>query len=181
MVAARVKFRVRLLAKGALSYRVPPTTHTMTATTIFCWLSLCLSWRIPFVVWSPVKALGLRRTPKEEDTRDLDQYASAGVRVDGIGDGLITAMPAAFFNASVLSRLSATGLLGGVLVLEDDAAGAAETAVGGRGGAPDASLPVSAGGSGGGGGAACNPDVKTPQVCLFWSPHGRGVLLSRCC
>ena len=167
MVASSVKFRVRLLANwGAFIPCAPNIPHHNRHHHLLL-VAICLFWRIPFVVWSAVKALGLRRTPKEEDTRDSDQIASAGVRVDGIGDGLITAMPAAFFNASVLSRLSATGLLGGVLVLDDDAAGAAETAVGGRGGGPDASLPVSAGGSGGGGGAACNPDVKTPQVCLF--------------
>lgn len=91
--------------------------------------------------------------------------------LEGIEDGLVTVMPAKFFNASVLDRLSATGLLGGVLVLEEDRTAVAETVVGsggdhdgGGGGDPEVSLPISAGVSSGVGGTISNPDVKTPQV-----------------
>lgn len=130
------------------------------------------------------KARGHASIPKDEDTRDSEGGVSAGTApVEGIGDGLITVMPAAFFNTSTLGRLSATGLLGGLLVLEDDATGVDETAVGGGG--PAVSLPASAGGSGGGGGygAASNPDVKTPQVHTY-SFHRTVVLSSflvSCC
>ena len=35
--------------------------------------------------------------------------------LEGIGDGFVAVLPEAFFNRTTLARLSATGLLGGVL------------------------------------------------------------------
>lgn len=97
--------------------------------------------------------------------------------LEGIGDGLIAILPEAFFNGTILERLSATGLLGGVMVL-------AEASSGVEGGepsdenrrlsssslssspSPSPSLLSSAGRglSGGYEGFLSNPDVKTPQV-----------------
>eukprot|EP00752_Nemacystus_decipiens_P017814 g15971.t2 len=141
-----------------------------------------------------VEAFGAERTHEDEDTRGSEggdaSASGAPEPVEGIGDGLITVVPAAFLNSSTLDRLSATGLLGGVLVLEDDGTGVAETVVGeaSRGG-PGVSVLASAGGLGGAGGVASNPDVKTPQgestpsaafdvdASYPWNPLGDGLLM----
>lgn len=89
--------------------------------------------------------------------------AGGAETLKGIGDGLITVLPGPFFNSSVLERLWATGLLGGVLALEEDGETAvSRTVVGGGGPVSSPKAPV--GGSDGGSGADTNPDVKTPQV-----------------
>lgn len=70
-----------------------------------------------------------------------------------MGDGLMAVLPDAFFNRTILHRLSATGLLGGVLVLES------------AGGSFAAASPAHSFAQGDV--VRSNPDVKTPQV---W-PH----------
>lgn len=147
----------------------PPTTETVSPPGVMKYLS-----RFSLPPLSSVKALGLPRLREEEDELASSRRGfstGAPASLEGIGDGLITVLPGAFFNASVLERLSATGLLGGVLVLEEEGGTAdADTVVGdggdrdgagAGGGGPVSSLPASAGA---GGGTVSNPDVKTPQV-----------------
>ncbi len=98
------------------------------------------------------------------------------LREDAIadGEGLIAVLPQAFFNGSILERLSATGRLGGVLVLEEEGSTVITGNVGPDGGVdgrPAARGSGGGGGGGGGAGAVGNPDVKTPQV-LDGRPRG---------
>lgn len=74
-----------------------------------------------------------------------------------MGDGLMAVLPDEFFNRTILHRLSATGLLGGVIVLESGAAD-------GGGGRVESPGHYFAQGDVG----RSNPDVKTPQV---WQHH----------
>lgn len=85
--------------------------------------------------------------------------------LEGIGDGFVAVLPEAFFNRTTLARLSATGLLGGVLVLEEDR----DSAGGGGGDGDGGSKPNSAAGAstieeGGVAAGYSSPDVATPQV-----------------
>lgn len=68
-------------------------------------------------------------TRKVEDIEGIaEQRAKAGKLageedeegVLGLEDGVIAVMPEVMFNSTILERLSATGLLGGVLVLEEE-------------------------------------------------------------
>lgn len=104
------------------------------------------------------------------DYNKHEEVPEEGVElVEGIGDGLIAILPEAYFNGTILERLSATGLLGGVMVLAE-ASPAVEGDETGDGNRPlsssSSSLPSSAGRSmaGGGEGVLNNPDLKTPQV-----------------
>lgn len=65
--------------------------------------------------------------------------------------GFIAVVPEALFNRTALERLSSTGLLGGVLVLEEGE----ESRVG-----------VSVTAAAGVGRSLFSPDVSTPQVCV---------------
>lgn len=66
--------------------------------------------------------------------------------------GFIAVVPEALFNRTSLDRLSSTGLLGGVLVLEEESVRVSVTAA--------ATV----------GGGLYSPDVSTPQVCVlgYW-------------
>eukprot|EP00903_Cladosiphon_okamuranus_P018715 g17228.t1 len=140
-----------------------------------------------------IEDLGRPRSPKgkeKELASEGDVSVGSPESLEGMEDGLIAVIPAAFFNASVVDRLSATGLLGGVLVLEEVGTAVAETVVGGGDVEdPEISSPASAGGSAGLGRAISNPDVKTPQgestpsaafdvdASYPWNSYGDGLLM----
>ncbi|CAM9781758.1 unnamed protein product, partial [Hapterophycus canaliculatus] len=112
----------------------------------------------------------------------LPNSSPAEEALEGIGgDGLIAVLPEAFLNASVLHRLSATGRLGGVMVLQEGtpvaAAAAAATSL------EDGDFDR------GDGEPSGNLSVTTPQgdstpTAVFdvdasypWNPHGDGLLM----
>ncbi|CAN0130991.1 unnamed protein product, partial [Ectocarpus sp. 12 AP-2014] len=117
-----------------------------------------------------VEARGLSSFRKDAQREEglLPQEASPEA-MEGMGDGLMAVLPDAFFNRTILHRLSATGLLGGVLVLE--------SAGGGRAAASQGDVVRS------------NPDVKTPQgdstpsaafdvdASYPWNSRGDGLLM----
>ncbi|CAM9618413.1 unnamed protein product, partial [Discosporangium mesarthrocarpum] len=99
--------------------------------------------------------------------------SSVGVRED-LGQGLAIVMEESFFNATLLNRLQETGLVGGIILLEENGGkyGAACT-LGDRG---NCSITMS-------------PDVTTPQgdttptqgyaldPSYPWNPRGQGLLM----
>lgn len=91
------------------------------------------------------KANAGRRTGEEGGEEDQEG-------VIGLEDGVIAVMPEDMFNDTILERLSATGLLGGVLVLEEE------------------DLDIRRGFLG-------NPDVATPQVRHLQADSGIIVVL----
>ncbi|CAN0199723.1 unnamed protein product, partial [Ectocarpus sp. 13 AM-2016] len=117
-----------------------------------------------------IEARGLSSFRKDAQREEglLPQEASPEA-MEGMGDGLMAVLPDAFFNRAILHRLSATGLLGGVLVLE--------SAGGGRAAASQGDV------------VRRNPDVKTPQgnstpsaafdvdASYPWNSRGDGLLM----
>lgn len=101
---------------------------------------------IPFFSVVPQEATLLQQV--QEDER-RDEMTDASAVLEGTGDGVIAVLPEAMFNRTMLGRLSSTGLLGGVLVLEDDR------------GADHLASSISTAAEGG---RLYSPDVSTPQV-----------------
>eukprot|EP00904_Undaria_pinnatifida_P013489 jgi/Undpi1/9270/HiC_scaffold_26.g11728.m1 len=107
------------------------------------------------------------RAPRETD--ELLTHA-----LEEIGDGFVAVLPEAFFNRTTLARLSDTGLLGGVLVLEEDRDSGDGDGDGGGGGSGSTLAGVAVVGGEGGAVGSSNPDVSTPQV-------GRMLLIFNTC
>ncbi|CAN0218952.1 unnamed protein product, partial [Ectocarpus sp. 4 AP-2014] len=123
-----------------------------------------------------IEAQGLSSFRKDAQREEgLLPHEASLEAMEGLGDGLMAVLPDAFFNRTILHRLSATGLLGGVLVLESAGGGRAA-------GSPAQSLAE-------GDVVRSNPDVKTPQgdstpsaafdvdASYPWNSRGDGLLM----
>ena len=114
--------------------------------------------------------LGENKESKEATQRQFEERAPRETdellthALEEIGDGFVAVLPEAFFNRTTLARLSDTGLLGGVLVLEEDRDSGDGDGDGGGGGSGSTLAGVAVVGGEGGAVGSSNPDVSTPQV-----------------
>ncbi|CAM9644003.1 unnamed protein product [Pylaiella littoralis] len=142
-------------------------------------------------------------TVRDEAQRGHKRKGVSGEAVEfvqGMEDGLIAILAEGYFNGTILERLSATGLLGGVMVLAE--AGTVDSGVGvderrrlslsSSSSSSSSPLPSSSARpalTGGGEDSVSNPDVKTPQgkstpsaafdidASYPWNSHGDGMLM----
>lgn len=67
-----------------------------------------------------IEAIAAKRREKKGGSRLAAMEEEEEEGIVGLGDGVIAVMPEVMFNGTIMGRLAATGMLGGVLVLEEE-------------------------------------------------------------